>query len=114
MDSFRERESRPVISAPRALRQAWLAAVEAHGHGMVTDEVLTREQWSDEFLLMGLRLAEGIDLARYEALAGRSIDPSRVAMLKDHGLVEATHSDRLRATPPGFAILDAIVADLAA
>ncbi len=35
------------------------------GHGVVTDDVLTREERSDEFLLMGLRLAEGIDIERY-------------------------------------------------
>jgi len=94
--------------------EAWLAAVETRGDGVISDEVLTREQWADEFLLMGLRLAEGIDLSRYECLAGRTIDPSQIAMLKEHGLVEATSLNRLRATPPGFAILDAIVADLAA
>ena len=41
--------------------------VEALGHGLVIDETLTREEMADEFLLMGLRLAEGIDPARYDA-----------------------------------------------
>jgi len=63
---------------------------------------------------MGLRLAEGIELARYTALAGRTIDPSRVATLKEHGLVETTPAGRLRVTLPGFPVLDAVVADLAA
>ena len=48
--------------------------VEARGHGLVTDEPLTREEQADEFLLMGLRLAEGIDPERYAALAGRPLD----------------------------------------
>jgi oxygen-independent coproporphyrinogen-3 oxidase len=88
--------------------------VETHGHGLVTDDVLTREEMSDEFLLMGLRLAEGIDIARYAALAGRALDPTRIAALHEHGLVETTAAGRLRVTLPGFPVLDAVVADLAA
>jgi putative oxygen-independent coproporphyrinogen III oxidase len=94
--------------------ETWLMRVEAQGHGLITDDVLTREERSDEFLLMGLRLAEGIDIARYEALAGRPLDPVRIAMLHEHGLVETTKDGRLRVTLPGFPVLDAVVADLAA
>jgi putative oxygen-independent coproporphyrinogen III oxidase len=94
--------------------EAWLARVEADGHGLVTDDVLTREQMADEFLLMGLRLVEGIDPARYAALAGRSLDDERIAALLEHGLVETTDDGRLRVSAPGFPLLDAVVADLAA
>src|SRR3954447_11436374 len=38
--------------------EAWLMRVEALQHGIITDEVLTRSEVADEFLLMGLRLAE--------------------------------------------------------
>ena len=48
--------------------------VEAGGHGVTTDETLTRAEQADEFLLMGLRLAEGIDLQRYAAFADRPLD----------------------------------------
>ena len=94
--------------------EAWLARVEAQGHGLVTDDALTREETADEFLLMGLRLAEGIDLARFAAVAGRPLDPARIATLCEHGLVETTSDGRLRVTLPGFPVLDAVVADLAA
>ena len=94
--------------------ETWLTGVETRGHGIVADDVLTREERSDEFLLMGLRLAEGIDIARYQAIAGRQLDPDRIAMLHDHGLVETTANGRLRVTLPGFPVLDAVVADLAA
>jgi len=94
--------------------EAWLMRVEASGHGLTTDDVLTREEMADEFLLMGLRLAEGIDLDRYSALSGRSLDPGRVATLQEHGLIETTAGGRLRVTLPGFPVLDAVVADLAA
>jgi oxygen-independent coproporphyrinogen-3 oxidase len=94
--------------------EAWLTRVETQGHGLITDDVLTREEMSDEFLLMGLRLAEGIDMTRYAQFAGRPLDPVRIATLHGHGLIETTAAGRLRVTLPGFPILDAVVADLAA
>ena len=94
--------------------ESWVDCVETRGHGVIADDVLTREEMADEFLLMGLRLAEGIDTARYEALAGRSLDPARIAVLREHGLIETTVGGRLRVTLPGFPVLDAVVADLAA
>ena len=94
--------------------EAWLMRVESLGHGTITDELLTSEERADEFLLMGLRLAEGIDPARYETLSGRTLDPDRIATLKEHGFVESYGDGCLRVTPAGFPILDAVVADLAA
>jgi putative oxygen-independent coproporphyrinogen III oxidase len=94
--------------------EAWLMRVESLGHGLVTDELLTHEEMADEFLLMGLRLAEGVDPARYARLAGRTLDPRRVAILSAEGAVETTPSGMLRVTRSGFPVLDAVVADLAA
>jgi oxygen-independent coproporphyrinogen-3 oxidase len=94
--------------------EAWLTRVESDGHGLVTDDPLTREEMADEFLLMGLRLAEGIDLERYAALAGRPLDAARIAALHEHGLLETTAEGHLRVSLPGFPVLDAVVADLAA
>ena len=88
--------------------------VEASGHGLVTDEVLMTEERADEFLLMGLRLTEGVDPARYAALAGRTLDPERVQTLAAHGFVQSDAGGRLRVTASGFPVLDAVVADLAA
>ena len=94
--------------------EAWLERVESYGHGLVIDDVLLRQEMADEFLLMGLRLAEGIDPERYAALAGRRLDAARIAALRDNGLVETTAAGRLRVSMPGFPLLDAVVADLAA
>ena len=95
--------------------EAWLMRVESLGHGLVTDDLLTAEERADEFLLMGLRLAEGIDPARYAALAGRPLDPERIAIPGGARLRrERPATARLRVTPAGFPVLDAVVADLAA
>jgi oxygen-independent coproporphyrinogen-3 oxidase len=92
----------------------WLMRVESRGHGIVTDDVLLPSEMADEFLLMGLRLAEGIDPERYTRLAGRPLDPGRIAILRQEGAIEITPEGRLRVTRSGFPVLDAVVADLAA
>jgi oxygen-independent coproporphyrinogen-3 oxidase len=94
--------------------EAWLTRVEASGHGIITDDHLNSEERADEFLLMGLRLAEGIDPKRYAALSGRTLDPGRIAVLREEGAIVVDADGRLRVTQAGFPVLDAVVADLAA
>jgi putative oxygen-independent coproporphyrinogen III oxidase len=94
--------------------EAWLMRVEANGHGVVTDDLLNSEERADEFLLMGLRLTEGIDPKRYAALSGRTLDPKRIALLREEGAIVVDADGRLRVTQAGFPVLDAVVADLAA
>ena len=94
--------------------EAWLMRVESLGNGVITDDMLTREEIADEFLLMGLRLAEGIDPERYKRISGRELDPDRIATLASLGFVENGRDGMLRVTQAGFPVLDAVVADLAA
>jgi putative oxygen-independent coproporphyrinogen III oxidase len=94
--------------------EAWLMRVEANGHGVMTDDELNSEERADEFLLMGLRLAEGIDPKRYAAISGRTLDPGRIALLREEGAIAVDADGRLRVTQDGFPVLDAVVADLAA
>lgn len=94
--------------------ETWLARVESWGDGLESDDVLSTEEQADEMLLMGLRLTEGIDLARFERIAGRGFDERRVADLIREGMVERIGPERLRATRAGTFVLDAVVADLAA
>ena len=94
--------------------EAWLMRVEANGTGLIVDEKLTPGETADEYLLMGLRLAEGIDPQRFTSIAGRTLDPKRISILQGEGAVETTADGRLRVTQSGFPVLDAVVADLAA
>jgi putative oxygen-independent coproporphyrinogen III oxidase len=107
-------DGRRYATAGERQPEAWLARVESQGHGLVEDTSLTRDEQGDEFLLMGLRLAEGIDPKRFERISGRALDADRIADLAGHGLVQATPDGRLRVTSSGFPVLDAVVADLAA
>ncbi len=94
--------------------ETWLERVENEGNGLTENELLTTEDFGDEMLLMGLRLREGLDLARYTRETGSKIDPARLDHLLEIDMVEHLPSGKLRATPSGWLVLNAVVADLAA
>ncbi|MDB5506877.1 MAG: coproporphyrinogen oxidase [Devosia sp.] len=101
-------------TATEKLPFEWKKRVDARGHGLVTDDILTWEEEGDELLVMGLRLREGIDPGRYQALSGRAISPRQIADLKGYGFLETLPNGNLRVTERGWPVLDAVVADLAA
>lgn len=90
---------------------AWLAAVRS-GSGELPRSALPMEEQATEYLLMSMRLAEGMDILRYERLAGRRLDPARVVALADMGMVESD-GRRLRTTGAGRPLLNAILRELA-
>lgn len=107
-------DNRRIATETEKRPEAWLMRVEETGTGLTVEEKLTSGEAADEYLLMGLRLAEGIDPARYSALSGRNLNPRRISILRNEGAVETTADGRLRVTQSGFPLLDAVVADLAA
>ena len=103
-----------VATATERTPEDWLARVERYGHGLVEQTLLTREEAGDEFLLMGLRLREGIEPARYRTISGRTLDHERIQELMGDGMIAHRAGARIAVTPAGFPVLDAVVADLAA
>jgi oxygen-independent coproporphyrinogen-3 oxidase len=103
-----------IATANEKLPERWLAATETQGHGAIVEDRLNPENEGDEFLLMGLRLREGIDPERFALLRGAGLDPRRIADLERYGFLRREADGRLRVTPAGFPVLDAVVADLAA
>jgi oxygen-independent coproporphyrinogen-3 oxidase len=99
--------------AVRKSPEAWLESVATSGHGIEQDEVLTPQNSADEYLLMGLRLAEGIDVKRLRAIDGRKLDDARLQELEAQGLVKRTQG-RLQATEAGRLVLDKLIVELAA
>jgi oxygen-independent coproporphyrinogen-3 oxidase len=93
--------------------EGWLAEVEAQGHGLASDETLSAEETADEYLLMGLRLSEGIDLARLAVIDGRALDEERLSALAGEGLIRC-NGGRLAATPKGRLVLNRLILELAA
>ncbi|MCY0149537.1 radical SAM family heme chaperone HemW [Hoeflea sp. G2-23] len=102
-----------IATATERTPEKWLSLVSETGHGMIETSELTLSEQADELLLMGLRLREGIDLKRWQALSGRELDPERTSFLVQHGMIEEMGPERLRCTPQGMLVLDAVVADLA-
>ena len=94
--------------------EKWLELAQQQGHGMTENELLIQEDAGDEMLLMGLRLQEGFDVARFESEFGRPLDPIRLKDLVEIGMIEMMDGGRIRATPQGWLVLDAVIADLAA
>jgi putative oxygen-independent coproporphyrinogen III oxidase len=93
--------------------EGWLAQVETHGHGLASDERLSANETAEEYLLMALRLTEGLDLTRLEALSGHAIDAARLDALEDDGLL-ARNGARLKATRSGRLVLERLILELAA
>jgi putative oxygen-independent coproporphyrinogen III oxidase len=93
----------------------FLAGMARNGHGLVEEEVLTPVEAAREALVMGLRLAEGIDPQALAARVGvdRLVDDAVVDRLAAHGLLERT-GPRLATTPAGRLLLDSILAEIAA
>jgi oxygen-independent coproporphyrinogen-3 oxidase len=93
--------------------EAWREAVEASGHGRENDEPLSEAESADEYLLMGLRLAEGIDLKRLQAIGGKAPSSEMMDALSAQGLVRR-QDERLTATPSGMLVLERLILELAA
>lgn len=88
----------------------WLLAAEG-GNGDKIRDGLIKDDQATEFLLMGLRLVEGVDLERFRALAGHDVSPSTIAELTDLGMVEVSQST-IRVTPRGRMVLNAVIESL--
>ena len=99
--------------ATRKSPEGWLVAVETGCHGLEQDEALSAAEQADEYLLMGLRLAEGIDLKRLQAIDGRVLDEKRLKELEGQGLLRRS-ADRLQATEAGRLVLNRLILELAA
>jgi oxygen-independent coproporphyrinogen-3 oxidase len=125
--------------------EAWSARVEDEDNGFIELNVLSQAEQADEMLLMGLRLAEGVDLARLAELGGVRLSPQAISELTTLGLLQSAipkasrsvsnwrrneldeiitcagpglppvakqHPERIRVTPRGRLVLNAVVAKL--
>ncbi len=95
--------------------ERWLEQVERDSHGVIEDTKLARDEQADEMLLMGLRLTEGLDLARLTRIGG--IRPSDAAinhLIELEMLEYLPDEDRIRATSRGRFVLNKLVEQLSA
>ncbi len=104
--------TRWATDAPRAPGQ-WLSQVEAGRTGEAPRGMVPGAERALEYLMMGLRLSEGIDLDRYRNLAGQSMDTNKINELEDMGMLRRTNQS-LAATAKGRLVLNAVIRELAA
>ncbi len=104
-------DTRWATEAPRAPGD-WLKRVEAGQQGELPREVVPGAERALEYLMMGLRLTEGIDTDRYKILAGNRLDDNKIKYLDDIGMISRTPS-KLSATPKGRLVLNAVIRELA-
>ena len=97
--------------APRAPGD-WLTRVESGNRGELPRDVVPGAERALEYLMMGLRLSEGIDLSRYMTLAGIALSDSKINSLVDIAMIYRT-SNGIAATAKGRLVLNAVIRELA-
>jgi len=104
-----------VATQRRRKPENWIEAVARNGHGIELEDALAPRERAIEAMLMGLRLAEGIDLDRIATLGEQPIDKladgPAIERLAAQGLLERDGA-RLRATDAGMPVLNAILGDI--
>lgn len=98
-------------SVAAAKPQDYVNAVTATGTGIASNEVLTRGARAAEYVMMGLRITDGISCAHYAALSGEDFDADVLTSLIGMGLL-AREGDRLYAKAAGRLVLNTVCAKL--
>ncbi len=95
----------------------WLSSVSRNSHGLQSEDTLSPPDRAREALVMGLRLAEGVDLGRISAQTGLNavdlINARGEDMLTGLGLISRSGT-RLSVTRAGALLLDRILVELVA
>ncbi len=88
----------------------WLASASS-GQTEFTPVEISAQDQASEYLMMGLRLTEGIDRHRYKALSGQALDADALDYLENIGMIEQT-PHRVSTTRPGRMVLNSIIKEL--
>ena len=101
-------------SARHRKPENFLSAISRNGHGIAEEEQLSKREQSDEALVMGLRLSEGIDLTatRDRLQSTQIVDWKRVERLVGSGHLKREHN-RIALTREGRLVLDHILGEIA-
>ncbi|MDW4549170.1 radical SAM family heme chaperone HemW [Defluviimonas sp. D31] len=89
----------------------WLRQVEVAGHGEATREQVLAADQAGEYLMMALRLAEGMDAERFARLGGTGLDEGALVRLEEIGMLRRDGA-RVAATAAGRAVLNAVIREL--
>jgi coproporphyrinogen III oxidase-like Fe-S oxidoreductase len=105
------------VSGPTAFRQkrspeTWLKFTERRGDGTDESQSLDTDECGSEMLMMGMRLSEGVDAARFKEVTGKKIEDfigqRTLVLLIDDGLIDYT-PERIVATQKGRRVLNSVL-----
>ncbi|WP_299619161.1 radical SAM family heme chaperone HemW [uncultured Tateyamaria sp.] len=100
------RQGKRWATEQKRMPTGWLS-----GEGRETRDGLSGTDQASEFLLMGLRLTEGVDIKRYETLAEQPLDEGKLQHLQDIGMIVRSES-RITVTDQGFTVLNGVLREL--
>ncbi|OBY25914.1 radical SAM family heme chaperone HemW [Leisingera sp. JC1] len=89
---------------------AWLESV-SKGNGESLREPLSAIDAASEYIMMSMRLDEGMDMVRFSRLSDYELSEKRLESLVELGMVTIS-GQRLRATDQGRAVLNAVLREL--
>ncbi|MES0825544.1 radical SAM family heme chaperone HemW [Ruegeria sp. SCP11] len=89
---------------------AWLTAVDT-GSGEKERTLLSTQDQANEYLMMGLRITDGLDIDRFNRLADHPLPEDKLSDLIEFGMIEQS-GGRLFATSNGRAVLNAVIREL--
>ena len=101
-------EGRRVATEAIKLPAAWLDSVDRTGSGEVPRAVLPAAEAGAEYLMMGLRVKEGIRPSRFRMLTGQDLATDKIDDLVGMKLL-TRGQDRLQATDSGMMVLNAVL-----
>ncbi|MBO0711098.1 MAG: coproporphyrinogen III oxidase [Acetobacteraceae bacterium] len=108
-------DGRLVATRRHRAPEPWAERVEREGHGSTSEETLAPDERAREALLMGLRLTEGIEEARFRGRTGLGLeeatDQAVLAQAIEAGYL-TRKAGRLAATRDGRLRLDALLSAL--
>lgn len=87
--------------------ERWLKAAE-EGQGECAIRPLRGQEQAEEYVMMGLRIAEGLEMDRFARLRGTGFDSSALKELQDLEMI-TIEGRRLRVTAAGRPILNAVI-----
>ncbi len=102
---------RYATEAPK-LPEAWLSRVEKAGNGELERSVLSLADQGNEYLMMSLRLTEGMEVSRYEMLTRAQLPSEEMTRLQDIGLISLKNG-RVVASLRGRMVLNSLIAEIA-
>ncbi|NVO55928.1 coproporphyrinogen III oxidase [Rhodobacteraceae bacterium B1Z28] len=88
----------------------WLKAA-AEGCGDKDRVELSAQDQAIEHMMMGMRVKEGLNVDRYEALSGSALSQEKINDLTELGMI-TRQDNRLAATKDGRAVLNAVINEL--